>query len=128
MSESDSLIGSKTPSQRPLHALLLCSRPVASGLGNCPDADLDSKGFGSSSLAECLERMGDVSGLAAPAACASEGAAEYYRSQPYPRQVVRPNSNQTSGRKRPNHHSIVDDLSETTWSQDNVNRQGYSLA
>ena len=31
--------------------------------------------------------MGDVSGLAAPAACASEGAAEYYRSQPYLRQA-----------------------------------------
>ena len=43
--------------------------PVTSGLGNCPGDGVDSKGFGSSNLAECLERMGDVSGLATPAAC-----------------------------------------------------------
>ena len=46
-------------------------------------------------LAECLHRMGNDFGLAAPAACASEGAPEYYRSQPHPRQVMSPNSSQT---------------------------------
>ena len=58
------------------------STPVVSGLGNCPGADLELRGYGSVSLAECPDRMGDVSGLAALAACASEGAAEYCRSQP----------------------------------------------
>ena len=42
----------------------------------------------STSLVECLERVGDVSGLTAPATCASEGAAEYYRTQSLPRQVM----------------------------------------
>ena len=39
---------------------------IASGLGNCPGADLDSRGCGrgSANLAEC-DRMGDISGLAA---------------------------------------------------------------
>ena len=63
------------------------STPVSSGLGNYPGVGVGSKGFGSSSLAECLERMGDVSGLAAPAACSLEGAAEYYLCQPYPRHL-----------------------------------------
>ena len=48
------------------------------GLGNRLGADLDSRGYGSASLAECLDRLGGVSSLAAPAACASEGAAQYY--------------------------------------------------
>ena len=55
---------------------------VSPHYGECPGVGVDSKGFGSSSLAECLERMGDVSGLAAPATCASEGAAEHYRALP----------------------------------------------
>ena len=61
------------------------STPVASGLDNCPGAYLDSRGYGSSILTECLNRLGGVSSLAAPAACASKGAAEYLRSQPNPR-------------------------------------------
>ena len=64
------------------------STPLASGLGTYPGVGVDSKGFGSSSLAECLERLGDVAGLTAPAACASEGAAEHYRSQSHPRQAA----------------------------------------
>ena len=55
------------------------STPVASGLGNYSGVGVDSKGFGRSSLAECLERMAEISGFAVPAACASEGAAEYCR-------------------------------------------------
>ena len=46
------------------------STPVASVLGNYLGVGVDLKGFGSSSLAECLERMGDVSGFAARAVCA----------------------------------------------------------
>ena len=70
------------------------STPIVSGLGNCP-AGLDSRGYGSASLTECLDRLSRVPNLAAPAACASEGAVEYFRSQPNPRQVVSPNSSQT---------------------------------
>ena len=60
------------------------STPFSSRFRNFPGAGRDSKGFGSSSLVECLERLGDVSGLTAPAACASEGAAEHYRAQSLP--------------------------------------------
>ena len=38
--------------------------PMVSGLGNCPGA-----GYGSASLAECIDRLGGVSSLAGPAAC-----------------------------------------------------------
>ena len=69
--------------------------PNTSRFGNPPGADLDSRGYGSASLAECLDRLGGVSILAALAVCASEGAAEYYRPQPNPRQVVSPSSSQT---------------------------------
>ena len=72
------------------------STPIVSGSGNCPGGDLDSRGYGSASLMECLNRsLSRVPNLAAPAACASEGAAEYFRSQPNPRQVMSPNSSQT---------------------------------
>ena len=64
-------------------------------MGNCSGADLDSRGYGSAGLAECLDRLGGVPSLAAPAACASDGAAEYYLSQPSLRQVMSPNSSQT---------------------------------
>ena len=54
---------------------------LASGLGIVPGVGIDSRGIGSSSLAECIERLSDAFGFTAPAACASEGAAEYYRTQ-----------------------------------------------
>ena len=70
--------------------------PIVSGLVDCPGADLDSRVYGSASFMECLDRsLGRVPSLAAPTACASEGAAEYFRSQPNPRQVMSPNSSQT---------------------------------
>ena len=49
----------------------------------------------SSSLTEYLDRVGYVPELTAPAACASEGAAEYYRTQSHLRQAMSPNSSQT---------------------------------
>ena len=53
------------------------STSIISGLGSCPGADLDSRGYGSASLMECLDgNLSRVPSLAAPAACASEGAAE----------------------------------------------------
>ena len=54
-----------------------------------------SRGYRSAGLTERLNRLGGIPRLADPATCASEGAAEYYRSQPYPRQVMSPNSSQT---------------------------------
>ena len=57
--------------------------PIVSGLGSCPGADLDLKGCGSARLLECLDRnLSRVSSLAAPAACASDGAAEYLDLSP----------------------------------------------
>ena len=41
------------------------STPIVSGLGNCAGADLDSRGYGSASLTECLNRL---SGVSSPAA------------------------------------------------------------
>ena len=65
------------------------STPVTSclnnGLKNYRGGDLDSRGYGSVNLADCLDRFGGVPSLAAHAACASEGAAEYCRFQPNPR-------------------------------------------
>ena len=55
----------------------ITSTPIVSGSGNCPGANLDSRGYGSASLIECLNRnLIRVPSLAALAACASEGAAE----------------------------------------------------
>ena len=69
------------------------STPIVSGSGNSPGADLDSRGYGSASLAECLnQNLSRVPFLAAPAACASQGAAEYFRSQPNLRQYPCNNS------------------------------------
>ena len=59
------------------------STPIVSGVGNRPGVDLDSRGYRSASLMECLNRdLNRVPSLAAPAACAFAGAAEYFRSQP----------------------------------------------
>ena len=67
------------------------STPIVSGLGTCPGLDLDSRGCGSASLMKCLDRnLSRVSSLAAPAACASEQAAEYFRSQPNLQQGYEP--------------------------------------
>ena len=65
----------------------MTSTPIVSGSSNCPGADLDSRGYGSASVTECLNRnLTRVPSLAAPA--------EYFRSQPNPRQVMSPNSGQ----------------------------------
>ena len=73
--------------------MTLTSTPMFSGLSG---ADVDSRGYGSASHMECVDRsLSKVPSLAVPAACASEGAAEYLRSQSNPRQVVSPNSSQT---------------------------------
>ena len=53
------------------------------GVDVCPVVDGSSKGYGNISLAKVLNI---VRGLAAPAACASEGTSEFPRSQPNPRQ------------------------------------------
>ena len=51
----------------------IASRPTISGSGSCPGADVDSRGYGSASLIECLSlNLSRVPSLATPAACASE--------------------------------------------------------
>ena len=47
--------------------------------GNCPGVAGDSRGYGSASLVEVLNSLPN---LTAPAACASQGAAELYQSSP----------------------------------------------
>ena len=67
----------------------MASAPRISGSGNCPGPDADSRDYVRASLKECLDRnLSRVPSLAAPAAYASEGAAEYLRSQSNPRQVM----------------------------------------
>ena len=62
---------------------------------NYPASGTDSKGFGSASLAECLDRLGGLSNLAAPATCASGESNEGNLSQTDPRQVMSPSFSQT---------------------------------
>ena len=56
-----------------------------------------SRGFGSVSLAECLDRMGTQSSTTFPATCASGEGNESTGSSPHstPQQVMTPNSSQT---------------------------------
>ena len=60
------------------------SNPILpiSGSGNCPGVAGDSKGYGSASLTEVLNSLPN---RAAPAACASQGAAEFLGVQSNPR-------------------------------------------
>ena len=75
----------------------MASTPIISGSGNCPRADVDSRGYGSASLMECLDQnLSKVPSLAAPAACASEGAVEYLSFQPNPRHQHSMNHGSTS--------------------------------
>ena len=53
-----------------------------SGIGSCPGVVAGSRGFGSAILAKILSR---IPGFDAPAACASQGAAEFFGVQPKPR-------------------------------------------
>ena len=70
---------------------LTSSVPTFLGVDNCPGVDGSSREYGSASLAEVLN---SVPSLAAPAVCASEGAAEFLRPQPNPRHVMSPNLSQ----------------------------------
>ena len=73
------------------------STPMETSVMNTPAVGLCSRGYGSASFAECLDRLGEIASGSNPATCASEGAAgdDMSHTHTHTRQVVSPNSNQS---------------------------------